>query len=66
MNVPFEVTNDTPKYSYRGVMLDTSRHFITVKVIKETLDAMMYNKMNAFHWHITDEDSFPIDLKAYP
>lgn len=56
---------DQPFLNYRGLMVDTSRHFLPMKVLYETVDAMMYNKMNAFHWHIVDEDSFPLILDSH-
>ena len=65
INMPV-VIEDFPAYRYRGIMLDTSRHYIPVPKILETLDAMMYNKLNTFHWHITDDDSFPLVLDCYP
>lgn len=64
-NVPIFV-HDKPVYQHRGVMIDTSRHFLQIDTIYRTLDAMMYNKMNVLHWHITDADSFPLQLKTYP
>ena len=45
--------NDEPKFAFRGVMLDSSRHFLSMKVLKDQLDLMEMNKFNAFHWHLT-------------
>jgi hexosaminidase len=47
-------------------MIDSSRHFLPVRLIFETIDAMMYNKLNVLHWHIVDEDSFPLILDSHP
>lgn len=55
-----------PDYFYRGLMIDTSRHFFSVKSILDTIDSMLYNKLNFLHWHITDADSFPFPLKSFP
>jgi hexosaminidase len=63
--LPISVS-DEPEFSYRGVMIDTARHFLPFHMILETVDAMMYNKMNVLHWHITDEDSFPLILDSHP
>lgn len=46
--------NDEPAFTYRSVMLDTSRHYQPLHIIYETIDALMYNKMSVLHWHITD------------
>ncbi|GAB5591250.1 Glucosamine-6-phosphate isomerase (Glucosamine-6-phosphate deaminase) (GNPDA) (GlcN6P deaminase) [Umbelopsis nana] len=57
---------DAPSFPYRGIMLDTSRNYYTVEDILRTIDGMAYNKMNVFHWHITDSQSFPLLLESVP
>jgi len=58
--------NDSPRYSYRGMMLDTSRRYFEVETIKEVIDTLAAAKFNVFHWHIVDDDSFPLELDSYP
>ncbi|RKP35360.1 glycoside hydrolase superfamily [Dimargaris cristalligena] len=64
-SLPVDIT-DKPAYAHRGLMLDTSRNFFPVADIKRTLDAMSYNKLNVFHWHIVDAQSWPIESKFMP
>lgn len=58
--------NDFPSYRWRGFMLDAARHFIEKETVKQYLDIMAGLKMNRFHWHLTDEDGWRIEIKKYP
>ncbi|XP_046459257.1 chitooligosaccharidolytic beta-N-acetylglucosaminidase-like [Daphnia pulex] len=51
--------SDSPAFVHRGLIIDTSRNFVSVPVIKKIIDAMSYDKLNVFHWHLTDSQSFP-------
>ena len=57
---------DAPRHAWRGFMLDESRHFFGKEVVKQLLDVMAYQKMNRFHWHLTDEQAWRIEIKKYP
>lgn len=57
---------DKPRYGYRGMHLDVSRHFFPVSYIKKYLDVMALHKFNTFHWHLTDDQGWRIEIKKYP
>ncbi|MBC7654714.1 MAG: beta-N-acetylhexosaminidase, partial [Oligoflexus sp.] len=58
--------DDQPRYAYRGLHLDVSRHFFTVDFIKKYIDLMAMYKLNNFHWHLTDDQGWRIEIKKYP
>ena len=57
---------DQPQYHWRGAMLDVARHFITKQQIKLLLDAMALHKLNVFHWHLTDDQGWRLEITNYP
>lgn len=57
---------DDPRFGYRGLMLDVSRHFYSVSYVKKFLDVMSHYKLNRFHWHLTDDQGWRIEIKKYP
>ncbi|WP_334056277.1 beta-N-acetylhexosaminidase [Polaribacter sp. P097] len=63
---PNVTINDAPRFVWRGLMIDVSRHFQPIAVIKRNLEAMASVKMNVFHWHLTDDQGFRIESKVYP
>ncbi|MEZ5018544.1 MAG: beta-N-acetylhexosaminidase [Bacteroidales bacterium] len=64
--VPGCYIEDAPRFSYRGMHLDVSRHFFTVEEVKRYLDIMALHKFNVFHWHLTDDQGWRIEIKKYP
>lgn len=63
---PEVIINDSPRFTWRGLMIDVARHFHPVDVLKRNLDAMASVKMNVFHWHLTDDQGFRIESKTHP
>ena len=63
---PVCTITDEPRFEYRGFMLDVSRHFFDVAQVKRMLDVMAYYKLNKFHWHLTDDQGWRIEIKKYP
>ncbi|KAK9159394.1 hypothetical protein Syun_005735 [Stephania yunnanensis] len=57
---------DQPRFQYRGLLIDTSRHYQPLPMIKNVIDAMTYTKLNVLHWHIVDSQSFPLEIPSYP
>lgn len=66
MQLPQLVIEDLPKFSYRGMHLDVGRHFFEVAFIKDYLDYLALLKMNTFHWHLTEDQGWRIEIKKYP
>ena len=64
--LPIVKITDRPHFAYRGFMLDCSRHFWSVETIKEIIDILAMHKMNRFHWHLTEDQGWRIEIKRYP
>lgn len=64
--LPQVVITDEPRYEYRGFMLDVARHFFPVEQVKRMLDVMSYYKLNKFHWHLSDDQGWRVEIKKYP
>jgi len=64
--LPFVSIVDKPRFAWRGMMLDVSRHFFTKSEVKTYLDDMARYKLNRFHWHLTDDQGWRIEIKALP
>ena len=64
--MPTGVIQDAPKYSYRGAMLDVSRHFFTVEEVKQYIDLLALYKINHLHLHLSDDQGWRIEIKSWP
>lgn len=65
-SVPAVTIKDQPRFPWRGLMIDVSRHFIPVDVLKRNLDAMAAVKLNVLHWHLSDNQGFRVESKRFP
>ena len=66
VNIPYASISDQPRFKYRGMHLDVSRHFMPVEFVKKYIDLMSQFKLNTFHWHLTDDQGWRIEIKKYP
>ncbi|MBR9920827.1 MAG: beta-N-acetylhexosaminidase [Bacteroidetes bacterium] len=66
VSIPAVQIEDSPKYGYRGMHLDVCRHFFPVDFIKRYIDLLAMHKMNTFHWHLTEDQAWRIEIKKYP
>ncbi len=64
--IPFCEIDDFPRFGWRGMHLDVSRHFFDVSFIKKYIDLLAFHKLNIFHWHLTDDNGWRIEIKKYP
>lgn len=66
IELPAASINDYPRFPYRGMHLDVSRHFFPVDSVKKFIDILALHNMNRFHWHLTDDQGWRIEIKKYP
>ncbi|MEG1543747.1 MAG: glycoside hydrolase family 20 protein, partial [Tannerellaceae bacterium] len=66
IELPACTINDYPRFAYRGMMLDVSRHFFPVDSIKRMIDILALNNINTLHWHLSDDQGWRIEIKKYP
>ncbi|MBX3254686.1 MAG: beta-N-acetylhexosaminidase [Chitinophagaceae bacterium] len=65
-DIPAVAIDDYPRFAYRGAMLDVSRHFFDAAYVKKFIDLLALHKINTFHWHLTDDQGWRIEIKKYP
>jgi hexosaminidase len=58
--------SDAPKFAWRGILMDTDRHWLSLRHIARLIDSMGYAKLNTLHWHIVDWQAWPLQSEAYP
>ncbi|XHR92076.1 family 20 glycosylhydrolase [Mucilaginibacter sp. UC70_90] len=64
--LPCAIVEDSPRFGYRGMMLDVSRHFFTIPQVKKVIELIAAYKLNTFHWHLVDGQGWRIEIKKYP
>ena len=64
--IPAVTIEDNPRFAYRGMHLDVGRHFLPVDFVKKYIDLLVLHKMNTFHWHLTEDQGWRIEIKKYP
>ncbi|MGX1924104.1 beta-N-acetylhexosaminidase [Vibrio sp. NH-7] len=66
LSIPYIKICDTPRFKYRGMMLDCARHFHPIERVKRLINHLAHYKFNTFHWHLTDDEGWRLEIKAYP
>ncbi len=66
LQIPFVTIKDYPRFDYRGMHLDVGRHFFPIAFVKKYIDYIALHKMNFFHWHLTEDQGWRIEIKKYP
>jgi hexosaminidase len=66
LQIPLVVIEDQPRLKYRGAMLDVGRHFFSIDYVKQFIDYIALHRMNTFHWHLTEDQGWRIEIKKYP
>ena len=66
IEIPCLTISDTPRFGYRGLMIDVARHFYSVDQMKKIIDIMTLHKLNTLHWHLSDDQGWRIEIKKYP
>jgi hexosaminidase len=66
LSIPYVSIEDSPRFEYRGLHLDVGRHFMPVEFVKRYIDYIALHKMNYFHWHLTEDQGWRIEIKKYP
>lgn len=64
--IPVGTVNDYPRFGYRGFMVDVGRHYFPVSYLKQIIDMLALHNINYFHWHLTEDQGWRIEIKKYP